>query len=418
MGEMSSKKKLLFVITNLDTGGIQKALINLLTEIKDRYDVYLYAFSLTGPLCSQIPEGVTVLKSTKLIELWGLSQQQASEMSSARGLLRGLIALYCKFFSNAIPLRLTQLTQKKLSGFDYAIAYRQDASCHSMYSGCMDFVLNRVNGGQKIAYLHHDYVKTIEFDCPHIHEVLRRMDKIVCVSRGSLKSMLTIHPQFADKSCYTYNCHDFEEIIKKSSLAKPDFAPDFINLVIAARISEEKGIDRAVRVVSRLAGEGYPLKLHVVGDGVQRPMIENLIRDLDASSIITLHGNQDNPYPYIAAADILLISSYHEAAPMVIGEARVLNTPVLTTETGSAVEMIKVGQEGFICQNSEQGIYDSLKMLLDNLHLLENCKSFLADSTFSNKECLNQFETMLAAPVLSPAPGRIPGAVESRLNHG
>ncbi|MEN6391107.1 MAG: glycosyltransferase [Syntrophomonas sp.] len=415
---MSNKKKLLFVITNLDTGGIQKALINLLTEIKNRYDVYLYPFSLTGPLCSQIPEGVTVLKSSKLIELWGLSQQQAAELSTARGLLRGLVALYCKFFSNTIPLWLTQLTQRKLSGFDYAIAYRQDTSCHSMYAGCMDFVENRVKAGQKIAYLHYDYVNTIEYDCTHTHEMLNKMDKIVCVSRGSLKSMLTIHPQLADKSFYTYNCYDFEEILQKSTLSKPDFDPDCINLVIAARISEEKGIDRAVRVVSRLAGEGYRLNLHIVGDGVQRKMIENLIRELDVGSCITLHGSQDNPYPYIATADILLISSYHEAAPMVIGEAKVLNTPILTTETGSAIEMIRVGQEGFISQNSEQGIYDSLKMILDNPHLLENCKNHLAGCSFSNQEGLNQFEAMLTAPVLAPAPGRIPGAVESRLNHG
>lgn len=413
-----SKKKLLFVITNLDTGGIQKALINLLAEIKDRFDVYLYPFSLTGPLCSDIPEGITVLKSTRLIELWGLSQQQAAEISTGRGLLRGLIALYCKLFSNRIPLWLTQLTQKKLSGFDYAIAYRQDASCHSMYSGCMDFVANRVKAGQKIAYLHYDYVNTIEYDSVRIHDLLKGMDKIVCVSRGSLKSMLTVHPQFADKSFYTYNCYDYEEIIAKSTLSRPDFDRNTINLVIAARISEEKGIDRAVKVVSRLSGEGYRLNLHVVGDGAQRNIIENLIQELDAGSYIKLHGNQDNPYPFIACADMLLISSYHEAAPVVIGEARVLKTPVLTTETGSAWEMVRVGQDGFICQNSEQGIYDSLKMVLENPHLLDNCRTYLSGCVFNNQESLHQFEAMLDAPLSAPSLQRMPGSTESRLNHG
>lgn len=415
---MKEKKKLLFVITNLETGGIQKALINLLNEIKDRYDVYLYPFSLTGPLCSDIPEGITVLKSTRLIELWGLSQQQAAAISAAKGLLRGLIALYCKFFSNTIPLWLTQLTQKKLSGFDYAIAYRQDSSCHSMYSGCMDFVLNRVNAGHKIAYLHYDYLKALEYDCVHTRELLKRMDKIVCVSRGCLKSLLTVHPDFADKSFYTYNCYDFEEILTKSTLSEPDLDSDCFNLVIAARISEEKGIDRAVRVVSRLAGEGYRLKLHVVGEGMQRPIIENLIRELEAGSFIKLHGNQDNPYPYIAAADILMLSSYHEAAPMVIGEAKTLHVPVLTTESVSAGEQIKVGQEGFICHNSEQGMYDSLKMILDNPHLLENCRTYLSGCRFNNQEGLHQFEAMLASPVSAPVLKRIPGAAESRLNHG
>lgn len=415
---MTDKKKLLFVITNLDTGGIQKALLNLLTEIKDRYDVYLYPFSLTGPMCSQIPEGITVLNSTKLIQLWGLSQQQASEMSTGKGWFRGLIALYCRFFSNTIPLWLTQLTQKKLSGFDYAIAYRQDTSCHSMYSGCMDFVLKRVNAGQKIAYLHYDFLTTLKYQCPRNYELLKKMDKLVCVSRGCLKSMLTVHPNLADKSYYTYNCYDFEEILKKSTVNKPDFDSDRINLVIAARLSEEKGIERAVRVVSRLAGEGYRLSLHIVGDGMLLPMIEKLIRGLDAGSYIKLHGNQDNPYPFIAAADILLISSYNEAAPMVIGEAKTLNIPILTTETVSACEQIRVGQEGFICQNNEQGIYDSLKMILDNPHLLDNCKTYLSSCSFTNQEGLNQFEAMLDAPVLAPVLKRFPSAAESRLTNG
>ncbi|MEN6350844.1 MAG: glycosyltransferase [Syntrophomonas sp.] len=412
------KKKLLFVITNLDTGGIQKALLNLLNEIKDRYDVYLYPFSLTGAMCCQIPEGITILNSTKLIELWGLSQQQASEKSTGKGWLRGLIALYCRLFSNTIPLWLTQLTQKKLSGFDYAIAYRQDTSCHSMYSGCLDFVLNRVNGGQKIAYLHYDFLTTLEYQCPRNYELLKKIDKIVCVSRGCLKSLLTVHPDLADKSYYTYNCYDFEEIVTKSTLSNPGFDSDCINLVIAARLSEEKGIDRAIRVVRRLAGEGYRLCLHLVGDGILLPMIKNLIQELNAASYIKVHGNQDNPYPFIAAADMLLISSYNEAAPMVIGEAKLLGTPVVTTETVSACEQIKVGQEGFICQNSEQGIYDSLKMILDNTHLLENCRTYLAGCSFTNQESLNQFEAMLDAPVLAPVLKRFPSTAESRLTNG
>ena len=47
----------------------------------------------------------------------------------------------------------------------------------------------------------------------------------------------------------------------------------------------------------------------------------------------------DNPYGYIKAADLLLIPSYNEAAPLVIGEAAGLETPILSTETSSAKEM-------------------------------------------------------------------------------
>lgn len=415
---MSNKKKVLFVITNMETGGVQRALVNLLNEIRHKYDVYLYAFSYSGAMCSLVPKGVTILDSPALVKLWGLSQQKAFQLGKSKGLFRGLIALYCKFFSNAIPLWISQHTQKKLTGFDYAISYRQNDHTGSMYTGCLDFVIKRVDAKQKIAFLHCDYSHTLEIDCCHNYELLNKMDKIVCVSRGCLKNLLTVHPDFVEKSYYTYNCYDFEEIVQKSSLSKPEFDPGQINLVIAARISEEKGIDRAIRVVNRLVNEGYPVALHVVGDGPQWGIIEKLIGELGCASYIKMHGNKENPYPYIAAADLLLISSYHEAAPMVIGEAKALKTPVLTTESASAGEQVKIGQEGFICHNSEQGIYDSLKMILDNPHLLDNCRTYLADSGFTNQEGLNQFEAMLTAPVLSPVLQRVTGTPESRLNHG
>ena len=44
----------------------------------------------------------------------------------------------------------------------------------------------------------------------------------------------------------------------------------------------------------------------------------------------------ENPYGYMRAADVLLIPSFSEAAPMVIHESALLGTPILTTETSSA----------------------------------------------------------------------------------
>jgi hypothetical protein len=53
---MNGKKKLLIVNNNLETGGIQKALINLLHELdkKKKYDIDLFLFSNTGEYRSGI----------------------------------------------------------------------------------------------------------------------------------------------------------------------------------------------------------------------------------------------------------------------------------------------------------------------------------------------------------------------------
>ena len=84
----------------------------------------------------------------------------------------------------------------------------------------------------------------------------------------------------------------------------------------------------------------------------------------------------DNPYGYIKAADLLLIPSYSEAAPLVIAEAAGLGTPILSTETSSAKEMIEQTELGWVCDNSIEGITDMLKQLVsdyDNLKIRKAC---------------------------------------------
>ena len=56
------KKKLLFVIPNLEVGGAEKSLVNLLNELDyDKYEVDLFLMSKTGIFLEQVPKEVNVL---------------------------------------------------------------------------------------------------------------------------------------------------------------------------------------------------------------------------------------------------------------------------------------------------------------------------------------------------------------------
>ena len=59
-----------------------------------------------------------------------------------------------------------------------------------------------------------------------------------------------------------------------------------------------------------------------------------------------------------------MLPSHHEAAPMVYAEAMLLGVPVLTTDTCSAEEL--VSEQGFVCGQSQQEIYDAIKTLLND----------------------------------------------------
>ena len=58
-------KKILIVNNNLDMGGIQKTLINLLKEIHNDYNVTLLLFSKSGTLLSGVPNDVKIIEPNK-----------------------------------------------------------------------------------------------------------------------------------------------------------------------------------------------------------------------------------------------------------------------------------------------------------------------------------------------------------------
>ena len=92
--------------------------------------------------------------------------------------------------------------------------------------------------------------------------------------------------------------------------------------------------------------------------------IENKIKVLQLEDCVKLYGNKTNPYPYIKSADLFYLGSIHEAAPVVFSESRILGTPIITTKTSSAEEL--VGDNGIICENNEEDIYLSFKQIFEN----------------------------------------------------
>ena len=95
------------------------------------------------------------------------------------------------------------------------------------------------------------------------------------------------------------------------------------------------------------------------------------------------------------AADVLLIPSVSEAAPMVIGEAAGLGTPILTTETSSAREMVAETGYGWVCDNSVDGIRDGIAALLSNSDRLQSKKAFIRTAEFDNRNARRQFSELV-----------------------
>ena len=191
------------------------------------------------------------------------------------------------------------------------------------------------------------------------------------------------------------NCHRFDRVQQASLDETVTLAPEKINLVTVARLGKEKGVERAVQAIAQLGSLREKLHYWVVGDGVQMPLIRQLLEKEHLSSCVTLLGEKSNPYPYMKNADLLLIPSVSEAAPLVIGEAASLGTPVLSTRTSSAKEMILDEDLGWVCENSVEGIRQMLKALLTEPEKIAKMKEKLKERHFDNGAAVEQFEALI-----------------------
>lgn len=128
-----------------------------------------------------------------------------------------------------------------------------------------------------------------------------------------------------------------------------------------------KGFQRLLNVVNRLQSEGYLFDLWILGDGPERKSLSNLAAKLPQKDSVFFGGFQNNPYPYMHAADIFVCSSLVEGYSLVIGEALILGRQIVATDCCETREALQGGKYGILTGNNEESLYYGLKSALDTI---------------------------------------------------
>ena len=110
---------------------------------------------------------------------------------------------------------------------------------------------------------------------------------------------------------------------------KPGYDKSKFNLVTVGRFEPQKGFDIAVRALAAL--DRSDVTLTFLGTGPLLADIRELARTLDIQGQINFAGFVENPFPYYAQADGLLLPSRFEGFPNVVLEALACGTPVVST---------------------------------------------------------------------------------------
>lgn len=353
-------KKILIINNNLDMGGIQKSLINLLKEVHRDYNITLLLFSKSGVLLNDVPINVKIITPNKCYKMLGLTKSELKQYPLLF-CLKYLLIKYASIFSRRSAMRLLGIFQKKIKGYDVVISYSHLSDYKYFANGCGDFVLDKTIGNRKICFAHCDYLNSGTMSKQNDAQYYE-FDKIACCSDSVRKRFLDGSQISSNKVFTVRNFYDLD--IGKLANDKPYlYEGESINILTVARLSSEKGIDRAIDAFCATGRK--ELKYYIIGTGPQMSVLENRIKDYHMEEQVFLLGEQKNPYRYMLNADYLLVPSLHEAAPMVFDEANILGLPIISSNTTSSREMIA----------SNQGIvYESLGELENILKSLERQK--------------------------------------------
>lgn len=390
-----SKKKIIIVNNNMRIGGVQKALLNLLHEISSQYDITLYLLSSSGEYLDRVPPNVTVIGGDSLYKYFGMSQAECR--GKAKDFcFRSALAVGAKVLGGRFAISIASALSPKLPAeYDCAISYMHDAERKALYGGCNEFVLTKIKASKKVAVVHCDY-ENCGSNYKSNNALYRKFDYIAACSDGCRRAFLRVLPHLEGKTKTVINCHNFEEIIALSKENTVTYDEEYTNVIIVARLSPEKGIDRALLALKYVLEKGLKVRLHIVGDGRMMGQLKGLCTELDVSENVFFYGGQSNPYRYIKNAHFLFIPSVHEAAPLVIDEARCLGIPVLSTETTSSEEMITHRNCGWVCGNTQECINEKLYDVTADRDGIAKMKSAISTAAvFDNDMAVKMFKQLI-----------------------
>jgi len=204
-------------------------------------------------------------------------------------------------------------------------------------------------------------------------------------SLRSARQILTVSRPFRDELVAFGVRPDRIEIVHNaipadwgSNALPPDtasIAPGKKVVLIVGRLSREKDHLTLLEAIHRLPPAIRP-HLVMVGDGPERPRIEQKIARLEMRDSVTLTGHQASAEPWYRIADIAVLSSLSEGSPNALLEAMATSVPVVATGVGGIPEIVTHEESALLVAPSDApSMTAALERLLTNPELADRLKT-------------------------------------------
>ena len=181
-------------------------------------------------------------------------------------------------------------------------------------------------------------------------------DRVITVSPKLVKHCAA-HGVNPDRISYIPNAIDTDEYQRTQTVVQArtelGMDPDRFAIGVIGRLSPEKGVDRAIRMMPALLAKHPTAELHLIGDGHERETLERLTDSLDIADSVNFWDWQNETRRFYEAIDTLLLPSRTEGLPNVVLEAMAMGVPVAATHVGGVSDLLDSGDCGIILGDNE-----------------------------------------------------------------
>jgi glycosyltransferase involved in cell wall biosynthesis len=185
-----------------------------------------------------------------------------------------------------------------------------------------------------------------------IRRLYPSFDTIICQSEKMANDFNENYNIARTKLTIINNPVDTEGSLRLASTAAIPEKKAAFRFVSVGRLSSEKGIDKALQILATLGNQDF--EYHIIGEGKEREVLEKLAKTLGIEANVTFQGVQKNPFSWIKSADLLLLTSEFEGFPNVLLEAGSVGTPSIAFACGGvSSEIISDGVNGFIVADGD-----------------------------------------------------------------
>lgn len=378
-------------LPSLSGGGAERAFVNLTYGLVQRgVEVDMVLRRAEGPFLSKLPKQVQVFelsfgRKPSNISLWArlrrfLQRRHTISPNLNLAIKTYLIALKLAHYWRSKQLQGCLSFQLDAMKFgDYLQKRRPNAILSGLTPCNLIALLSRRFASYTCQLVINEH-NTPSINWSHLSKgvLMWRMarslypeaDGIVCVSQGVAEDLCRLVNLQPHQVHVIYNPVVVPELFQKAQepVNHHWFEDGQTHVILAVgRLVEQKDYPNLLRAFS-LVRQNRAARLVILGEGEERPKLEQLAKELKIQNDISMPGFVENPFAFMAKASVFVLSSAWEGLPTVVIEALACGCPVVATDCRSGPkEILDNGRYGrLVPVGDHEALAKAILETLDN----------------------------------------------------